>query len=525
MKWLRPSLIAILLSLILFSIQPVNANPFPRLFRTTIKIPKHLPKNIPESVLKGFVSPAPDPNQVRLYLSRQSDNLYELSLSNGKKLLIDTEKKSLAQHLSSVVPEVQGKSQFFVPEDVFFENYETFSKLEKVDNLSVVRANTKVLSTQRLKTINGFERVIELRPHLPLGVKTSTEIDNAIWLMDRKFNSDDMRVISLFDPADDFDNITSTLTNVAGQLHIPLPQILDTSMAFTLRHSKNKIVFIVGHIEDNAFVVRRADGSVAAKFSIAQLEQEAQKSNVALVLLGCEATSVSKQSGFVTPVRGTVVAEGIAKALKAKNYGQMLSALATSETPLMVRSAIADQVRLIMEISAIQNSRAAAGRFLTLDRVSVRVSVRVIVRARVDPISPLVVDISSPKSCNGSNSRLIVYSKVNDADCSMTFKKWYDLYWVGMFFSIFTLRRSWRKFKEKWLSTSGFQLPGLLSSLYRTLGIAVFIFILPFYMALLFFGFLLLLGFDSFRAIALIFRKISYIVEYLWVKVSKLMHS
>ena len=418
-------------------------------------------------------------------MSRQSDNLYELSLSNGKNLLINTEKKSLAQHLSSVVIEVQGKSQLFVPEDVFFQNYETFSKLEKLDNLSVVRADDTVLSTQRLKTINGFERVIELRPHLTLGVKTSTEIDNAIWLMDRALNRDDIRVISLFDPADDFDNITSTLTNVAGELHIPLPQILDTSMAFTLRHSKNKIVFIVGHIEDNAFVVRRADGSVAAKFSIAQLEQEAQKSNVTLVLLGCEATSVSKQSGFVTPVRATVVAEEIAKALKAKDYGQMLSALATSETPLIVRSAIADQVRLIIEISATQNSRAATGRFLTLTRV------------RIATISPLVVDLFTLLS--------------------------FDL--GVMFCFLFTSRRAWRKFQEKWPFTSGTQPPGLQSYLYQTLRIAVFIFLLPFYTYWLFLRFFLLLASDPFRAIALIFRKISYIVEYLWVKLSKLMHS
>lgn len=369
MRWLRNFLIPILLCFIIFSIQPVNAISF----KWLTKIGKYAPDapitNTPKvHIPKIFKYFTPKPNQVGLYLSRQSNNLYELSLSSGKVLVINTEKTLFADELLSVVKGLQAKPHLFVTEDVFFENSDIFSRLEKIENLSVVKGDDTVFHTQRIKTIDGFERVIQFRPGLTFGVKSSTEIDNAIWFMAKPVKKDYLRVISLFDP-DDLD-ITNLFSKTAKNINISLSKILNNSMAFTLSHLKDKIVLIVGHIEDKAFVVQRADGSVVAKFPISTLEQEAKKYNVILILLGCEATSVSKASGFVKPVRDVVVAQRIEKALKAENYGQMLSALATPETPIMVRSAVADQVRLIIEISIWQDIRAG-GRIFTLTNMRI----------------------------------------------------------------------------------------------------------------------------------------------------------
>ena len=443
MRWLRNFLIPILLCFIIFSIQPVNAISFKWLTKigkyvdevpitNTTKV--HIPKTF-----KYFT---PKPNQIGLYLSRQSNNLYELSLSSGKVLVINTEKTSFADELLSVVKGLQEKPHLFVTEDVFFEKYDIFSRLEKIENLSVVKGDDTVFHTQRIKTIDGFERVIQFPPGLTFGVKSSTEIDNAIWFMAKPLKKDYLRVISLFDP-EDLD-LTNLFNNAAKNVNITFDKILKNSMGFTLSHLKDKIVFIVGHIEDKAFVVQRADGSIVAKFPISILDQEAKKYNVTLILLGCEATSVSKASGFVKPVRDVVVAQRIEKALKADNCGQMLSALATPETPMIVRSAVADQVRLIIEISISQDIRTV-GRIFTLT---------------YRPTTILAVAESG--LFPWLNSLVVLYV-----------------------LSIFTFKKTWRQFKQKW-PTPRTNPPGFQSLLYQVLRIAVFIVLLPLFTALIF---------------------------------------
>jgi hypothetical protein len=451
MRWLRNFLIPILLCFIIFSIQPVNAISFKWLTKiakygedvpitNTTKV--HIPK-----IFKYFT---PKPNQIGLYLSRQSNNLYELSLSSGKFLVINTEKTPFADELLSVVKKLQAKPHLFVTEDVFFEKYDIFSRLENIENLSVVKSDDTVFHTQRIKTIDGFERVIQFRPGLTLDVKSSTEIDNAIWFMGKPVNKDYLRVISLFDP-DDLE-LTNLFSKAAKNVNITLSQILSNSMAFTLSHLKDKIVFIVGHIEDKAFVVQRADGSVVAKFPISILDQEAEKYNVTLILLGCEATSVSKASGFVKPVRDVVVAQRIEKALKAENYGQMLSALVTPETPIIVRSAVADQVRLIIEISIGQDIRAV-GRIFTL-----------------------------------TNMRITTISAVAEAGLFPWLISLFNLYIL----SIFTSKETWRLFKQKWPAPRT-NLPVFQSYLYQILRIAVFIILLPLFTVLIVFWLILII--------------------------------
>jgi hypothetical protein len=444
MRWLRNFLIPILLCFIIFSIQPVNAISF----KWLNKIGRHaddvpITNTTQVHISKIFKYFTPKPNQIGLYLSRKSNNLYELSLSSGKVLVINTEKTSFADELLSVVKGLQEKPSLFVTEDVFCENYDSFSRLENIENLSVVKADETVFPTQRIKTIDGFERVIQFRPGLTLGVKSATEIDKAIWLMGEPVEKDYMRVISLFDP-DDLD-ITNLFNKAAKNVNITLDKILKNSMAFTLSNLKDKIVFIVGHIEDKAFVVQRADGSVVGKFPISIWEQEAEKNNVTLILLGCEATSFSKASGFVKPVRDVVVAQRIEQALKADNYGQMLSALVTPETPMIVRSAVADQARLIIEMSIWQDI-GDVGRIFRLTYKSN--IIREVAKAGL-------------------------------------------LYWLNSLFflyvlSFFTYKKTWRKFKQKWSVTWGTNPPESQSLLYQVLRIAVFIVLLPFFTALLF---------------------------------------
>jgi hypothetical protein len=444
MRWLRNFLIPILLCFIIFSIQPVNAISFKGLSKigkyaddvpitNTTKV--HIPK-----IFKYFT---PKPNHIGLYLSRQSNNLYELSLSSGKVLVINTEKTPFADELLSVVKGLQAKPHLFVTEDVFFEKYDTFSSLENIENLSVVKADETVFPTQRIETIDGFERVIQFRPGLTFGVKSSNEIDKAIWLMGEPLDKDYMQVISLFDP-DDLE-ITNLFNKAAKNVNITLDKILKNSMAFTLSDLKNKIVFIVGHIEDKAFVVQRADGSVLAKFPLSILDREAEKYKVTLILLGCEATSFSKASGFVKPVRDVVVAQRIETALKAGNYGQMLSALVTPETPMIVRSAVADQARLIIEMSIWQDI-GDVGRIFSLTYRPK--TIRAVAEAGLLP--------------------------------------WVNSLFVLYVLSFFTYKKTWRKFKQEWSVISGTNPPESQSLLYQVLRIAVFIVLLPFFTVLLF---------------------------------------
>jgi hypothetical protein len=458
MKRIAKFFLPLLLSLILCSSQqPVSGLPkFPR--RTPgvehiddgAGIPRtsHFPDgestNIPSSVLRIFNHKTPR-SKNNLYLSRNSNNLFELVRSDGTISVIDTSRMSLQLHLTSAIALLDGQANLFIPEDIFFQNHSVFSQLEEIKELYIIRPNDSLHTTKRIKTANGWERVIEVHPGLNFAVKSSSELNNVFWLMEKKLNKDDLRFISLFD-SDDID-IVNNIDKVSGEFHIPSTQLQKQSLDSSFKKLSNKIVFIIGHIEDDAFVVRKADNSIAAKFDVADLEEVAQRHRVTLVLLGCQTAKVSRASGFVTPIRDTIIAQGITDALRAKNYGQMLSSFARAETPFIARAEVANQVKLNVDLSFEQDRRAATAQAFTI--TSVRIS---------------------------------TVSRVGAARIFLFLPAWIHQFYLGlMTLSIFSFRGAWRKFKGKWLLVPKFRINSFKSLSHHTTRVISFILLLPIY--------------------------------------------
>jgi hypothetical protein len=448
----------LLLSLILCSSQqPVSGLPkFPR--RTPgighiddgAGIPRtsHFPDgestNIPSSVLRVFNHKTPR-SKNNLYLSRNSNNLFELVKSDGTISVIDTSVMSLQLHLTSAIALLNGQANLFITEDIFFQNHSFFSQLEEIKELYIIRSNDSLHTTKRIKTANGWERVIEVHPGLNFAVKSSRELNDVFWLMEKKLNKDDLRFISLFD-SDDID-IVNNIDKVSGEFHIPLTQLQKQSLDSNFKKLSNRIVFIIGHIEDDAFVVRKADNSIAAKFDVADLEEVAQRHRVTLVLLGCQTAKISKASGFVTPIRDTIIAQGITDALRAKNYGQMLSSFARAETPFIARAEVTNQVKLNVDLSFEQDRRAATNQVLTLRTV-----------------------------------RIFTVSRAGAARIFLFLPAWIHQFYLGlMTLSVFSFRGAWRKFKGKWLLVPKFRINSFKSLLHHTVRVISFILFLPIY--------------------------------------------
>lgn len=240
--------------------------------------------------------------------------------------------------------------KLFILEDIYFKNVDIFSNVSDVVEISVLRADGTTFVTHRVDVDNGrFEHLLKLDRSSDVFISASSpsDLDSIIWLTQRRLERQNISVISLFD-SDDVSTIQA-IDEAVGELHTPFSDVQESGLSSALSSLRRKMVFLVGHVEGSDFIVRGADNKVVERYSIASLEKIAQEQNSTLVLLGCEAGLASRSSGFITPVRDLMVAQGLSNAVRARTYEQVFSSFTTPETPIVIRSESVGQLYPFIE--------------------------------------------------------------------------------------------------------------------------------------------------------------------------------
>ncbi len=205
----------------------------------------------------------------------------------------------------------------------------------------------------------------------------SRQVGDVRWALEQPMLRERMRVVSLFHSEYDAPYL-SRLDDAVGELHLPAGA--GESLLETVAGAPGQQLFVVGHVEDGAFVVKDAGGNVTGPVALADLEAAARRSDSMLFFLGCNTAQVSRTTGFTRPVVATEVAGMLSAAIEQETLGGVLSTLSGAER-ILAQPSLVDPTRMTITLEQGRRKDARA-RSLTLVSVQLPSAARGRVLAR-----------------------------------------------------------------------------------------------------------------------------------------------
>ena len=189
---------------------------------------------------------------------------------------------------------------------------------------------------------NGY--AAEVTPSLWLTVSEDA-IDDVKHLLDLAFDPNDVRVASLFDLEADGESV-GALRKAAATTTYKNIETAEDALSF-VRAKRGQIVALVGHVEDQHFVVQ---GLTSEKFrvSISSLMDAAERRGVSLLILGCDTAEIQAGAGLAGRVNSVALASQLHDALHVTTYSDFLSALGSTANPLVASRDVLGQARVIV---------------------------------------------------------------------------------------------------------------------------------------------------------------------------------
>lgn len=180
--------------------------------------------------------------------------------------------------------------------------------------------------TERM-TIDGHPlRLIAFKPSLYARLKDVNLLNAAN--MDRlPFKKEDLHVLALVENTATIQAIDESLPGT--RLSVAFDS-LDISRLFS--SNKNKLIVVLGHHEDDAFVIRGAHGKEILRVPDADLETQAKANGIVLVKMGCYA-GASGGTGCAARFNTLDAVARLADAADASDHGEFFRRLAHKTFP------------------------------------------------------------------------------------------------------------------------------------------------------------------------------------------------
>ncbi len=207
--------------------------------------------------------------------------------------------------------------------------------------------------------------------HPSVFIEVSGHLETLSWALQQSVELNDLKVISLLHETDA--DVLRGVDRAVGSLHQPkghqsLDDIIDV-----IKAEKRKTLFVIGHIEDEYFVIRDAAGNLQQKIPLAELEAAAETADTTLIMLGCSAGLTSPVSGFIAAVNALDVVAGLKQAIYKRTLGEILSALAGKSGDILIRPDIIDSVRIRVKAEHhaenVHDEALSVARFSTLSQI------------------------------------------------------------------------------------------------------------------------------------------------------------
>lgn len=147
-----------------------------------------------------------------------------------------------------------------------------------------------------------------------------------------------VRVAAMFSPSE-VDSLR-LMASAAGDRLLGAEALAERALAPTLERMRGSVLVVVGHVEDQAFVLRDAAGATIRTLRFSELEGLAAASDVRIISAGCASHCGGATAGFARQVTDAQMAEAIKAAFDMDTTGAMLGAFGKHEALIANQAAL-----------------------------------------------------------------------------------------------------------------------------------------------------------------------------------------
>ena len=214
---------------------------------------------------------------------------------------------------------------------------------------------------------NGLRVVREIAPGLLTSALDAPAVERRLAAL--SLTASDVSVLSLFDLSADPGTVRALKGAAGNTTWVDARvsnEISKDGVLKRLATQRNRVVLLVGHVEDQSFVVRKI-GAADVAISFAELQATATRNHLTLVHLGCE-TGRAGVTGPLKPVESLEVADQVKRALQTRDGKGFFASFGTRDNPVMLESHTVDGVGQTVELRLAREARSK-----TVARVVTRV--------------------------------------------------------------------------------------------------------------------------------------------------------
>lgn len=187
---------------------------------------------------------------------------------------------------------------------------------------------------KRLRALPDGRVFAEVRPTLLVPIEDVALSPDLARFLDLPVNREEISIISSFNETnpDSF----AGLLDAGGERVQNFASILDARGNISLDAFRDRVVLVIGHIEDDSFILESAGNGKSASMPLSSMAEAARNSNTTVFYLGCNSFDVSQKTGFAAKVRDLEIFAGMRRALDARSYIDLAAAFGTIDNPFIL---------------------------------------------------------------------------------------------------------------------------------------------------------------------------------------------
>src|SRR5215813_248987 len=135
----------------------------------------------------------------------------------------------------------------------------------------------------------------------------------------------------------------------------------EAEMTAALKQMRQRLVVVVGHVENNAFVVRAPDNAILLKHEITNVHQAIDAGESVAVLMGCDIACKVPASGPIEAIDAFQVLDGLTGGITGKTPMEFLTVLADTVGPLYIDTDVLGRLRVASAAATHFSDRLARG--------------------------------------------------------------------------------------------------------------------------------------------------------------------
>jgi hypothetical protein len=300
------------------------------------------------------------------------------------------------------------------------------------------------------KSVSVFESkgspvyLVPVRRGLSVRLQDASIPDSVTELFNARLRKNDVKMLAMFSDSDP-DSLARIL-EVGRDRVAQMTGKISSPEQFTLAGFEDGVAILVGHVENNAFVLNPTTlNRNPLSISFAKIEAEAAQTNTTVIYVGCDSFNDITGTGYLQKVRDTEIAPALKKALDADSYLDLLSNLGTAKNPFILdpKHLIGEAGRVNIETQRLYENEALVDGGATTVRIGLAGRIGV-------PMGP--TDVAS----------FMIYA-----------------YCLAAALSIFASRRNWKSYTHVFPSLPNRVLHPITFLLGSSIKIILFIILLP----------------------------------------------